>query len=86
MFLCKKTWLCDAIFIENGFCITLTITDKRVPYIEAMQHELQPRLQDIWKNRQKFGPSSWPMTFDVKTEEDIHDLIKILAAKLPPKK
>ena len=82
----KKTWLCDAIFAENGFSITLTITDKRVPHMEAMQHELQPRLQDIWKSRQKFGPSSWPMTFDVKTEEDVHDLIKILAAKLPPKK
>ena len=82
----KKTWLCDAIFAESGFSITLTITDKRIPHMEAMQHELQPRLQEIWKNRQKFGPSSWPMTFDVKIEKDIDDLIKILAAKLPSKK
>ena len=82
----KKTWLCDAIFAENGFRITLTITDKRVPHMEAIQQELQSKLQDIWKNRQKFGPSSWPMTFDVETEEDIYDLMKILAAKLPPKK
>ena len=82
----KKTWLCDAVFAENGFNITLTITDKRIPHLEAIQHELQPRLQEIWQNRQKFGPSSWPMIFDVKTKEDVHDLMKILAAKLPPKK
>ena len=82
----KKAWLCDAIFAENGFSITLTITDKRVTHMEAIQHALQARLQEIWKNRQKFGPSSWPMTFDIKTEEDIDDLIKILAAKLPSKK
>ena len=82
----KKTWLCDAVFAENGFSVTLTITDKRVPYLEAIQHELQPRLQEVWKNRQKFGPSSWPMTFDIKTEEDVCDLMKILAAKLPPKR
>ena len=82
----KKTWLCDAIFAENGFSITLTLTDKRVPHLEAIQRELQPRLQEIWKNRKKFGPSSWPMTFEVKTSEDVNDLMKILAAKLPPKK
>ena len=81
----KKVWLCDAIFAESGFSITLTITDKRVPHLEAIQHELQPRLQELWKNRKKFGPSSWPMTFDVKTAEDANDLMKILAAKLPPK-
>jgi hypothetical protein len=53
--------------------------------MEAIQHELQLGLQEIWKNRQKFGPSSWPMTFDVRTEEDVRDLMKILAVKLPPK-
>jgi hypothetical protein len=82
----KKTWLCDAVFAENGFSVTLTITDKRVAYMDAMQHELQPRLQDIWKNRQKYGLSSYPMTFIVNTEKDVYDLIKILVAKLPLKK
>ena len=82
----KKAWLCDAVFAENGFTITLTITDKRVPHMEAILHELQPKLQEVWKNRKKFGPSSWPMTFDIEVEEDVQDLMKILAAKLPSKK
>jgi hypothetical protein len=82
----KKTWLFDIIFQEDGLEITLTITDKRVPHMEEIQHELQPRLQEVWKNRKKFGPSSWPMTFDVENEQDLTDLMKVLAVKLPPKK
>lgn len=82
----KKAWLCDLIFQENGLLITMTFTDKRVPYMEAIKHELQPRLQEIWKNRKKFGPSSWPITFDLETEQDLCNLIKMLTAKLPPKK
>ena len=82
----KKAWLFDIIFRENGLTITLTITDKKVSQMEIVQPELQPRLQKIWMNRKKFGPSSWPMTFEVETEADVNDLIKILTVKQSPKK
>ena len=82
----KKVWLFDIIYKENGLTITMTITDKRVSHMEEIQLSLQPSLQKIWKNRKKFGPSSWPLTFEIETKEDINDLIKMLAAKTPPQK
>jgi len=82
----KKAWLFDILFQEDGLKITLTITDKRVSFMEEIKHELQPRLQELWANRKKFGPSSWPMEFTIESEQDIDDLMIILAAKLPPKK
>jgi hypothetical protein len=81
----KKVWLFDIIFQENGLLITLTITDKKVDQMQAIQPELQPRLQTIWQNRQKFGPSSWPMEFALTAQQDINDLLKILAVKQVPK-
>ena len=82
----KKAWLFDTIFKEDGITITLTITDKKVSEMEDVQHNLQLRLQELWKNRKKFGPSSWPMTFDLESEEDVVDLMKIVAVKQAPKK
>lgn len=77
----KKKWLFDIIFKKNGLIVTMTITDKKVSEMERLQAELQPEIQEIWKKRKKFGPSSWPLLFEVKTEADISDLMKIVAIR-----
>jgi len=82
----KKVWLLDLIFREDSLFLTMTITDKKVNKMEEIQHKLQPKLQEIWKNRKKYGPSSWPIEFEVVTERDIEDLILILGVKQPMKK
>jgi len=82
----KKIWLFDIIFKEGSLFLTMTITDKKINEMEEAQHELQPKLQEIWKERKKYGPSSWPVDFELVTEQDIEDLIRILRIKQPPKK
>ncbi|MGM0328623.1 hypothetical protein IGI79_000422 [Enterococcus sp. AZ084] len=61
--------------------VTMTITDKKVSELERLQAELQPEIQENWKKRKKFGPSSWPLLFELKTEADINDLMKIVAIR-----
>ena len=82
----KKVWLFDVIFKEGYLFLTLTITDKKVEKMCGIQHELQPKLQEIWANRKKYGPSSWPIEFKLENEKDIDDLIRILLVKQSVKK
>jgi hypothetical protein len=69
-------------FEENGFCSTLSISDKGAPQVEAMQSELLPVTQALWKNRYPCGSLGGWIHYSVKADEELYDLIRLVGVKV----
>ncbi len=82
----KKSLLCYVFFEEGGIACTLSINDKGAPKVEAMLDQLQPHIQALWQNRYPCGKQGGWLHPKIKTDEDLNDILALLAIKVSPKK
>ena len=82
----NKTLLLYVFFEEGGISCTLSISDKGAPKAEAMQGDLQPDIQQLWKNRYPCGDIGGWIHCSIEDGKELSDIVKLLSAKVNYKK
>ena len=80
----KSSHLCYAFFEKNAFTVMLQIGDKQVPILESQLPALLPKTKDLWNNRYPCGECGGWVHYRVLTNEDLTDVIKLLAIRKKP--
>jgi len=80
----KATHLCYAFFEAQAFTVTLQISDKQAPTIEAMLSTLSPQAQELWVQRYPCGEHGGWLHYRVLADADLADIYKLIAAKKAP--
>jgi len=82
----NKSLLLYVFFEEGGLSCTLSIADKGVPQVEAMLNDLQPDIQELWKNRYPCGEIGGWLHCSIESDEELSDIVRLLGAKVKHKK
>jgi hypothetical protein len=83
----RASHLCYAFFEKGAFTVMLQIGDKQVPLLGSQLPALLPKTQDLWKNRYPCGEHGGWVHYRVLTDEELADVMKLLAIrKKPPAK
>lgn len=78
----NKSLLLYVFFEEGGISCTLSISDKGVPQVEAMLNDLQPDIQELWKNRYPCGDIGGWVHCTIENDAELPDIIRLLGAKV----
>jgi len=81
----NKALLLYVFFEENGFCCTISIGGKGAIEVEKIFHELNPKLQTMWKNRYPCGYhgehyGGW-IHYSVERDDELLDMIRLVGVK-----
>ncbi len=82
----NKSLLLYVFFEEGGFCCTISINDAGAPKVEAMLRDLRPEIQKIWTNRYACGADGGWINHSVENDDVLPDLVRLVGAKVKPKK
>lgn len=80
----KASHLCYTFFEKYAFTVMLQVGDKQVPIMESHLSSLLQKTQDLWKNRYPCGECGGWVHFRVLTDDELIDVIKLLAIKKKP--
>ena len=82
----KSAHLCYTFFEAGAFNVMLQLGDKLVPKVDAIIQSLQPKTQDLWENRYPCGEAGGWVHYQVLSDEELSDVIKLLQIKKKPLK
>ena len=80
----KSSHLCYTFFEKGAFTVMLQIGDKQVPLLESHLSSLLQKTQVLWNDRHPCGDRGGWVHYRVLTDDELNDVIKLLAIKKKP--
>ena len=82
----KKTLLLYVFIEKNGFCCTLSINDNGAKNVAEIINTMLAQTKELWKNRYPCGKEGGWVHYSVVNDEELKDIIRLVACKVKPKK
>jgi hypothetical protein len=82
----KSSHLCYAFPEKNAFTVMLQIGDKQVSSLESQLSSFLQKTQDLWENRYPCGERGGWVHYQILTDDELTDVMKLLAIRKKPSK
>jgi hypothetical protein len=82
----NKSLLLYVFFEQNGFCATISISDKGAEKVENILTDLLPKTQSLWEHRYPCGKNGGWIHYSVESYDELADIVRLVNVKVKPQK